>query len=265
MAQVDWERIELDYRANVLSLREIAELHPGTNHVAIARRAKRDGWVRDLAQKIKAKPSPKTPKTRDRAVPRVNGLLPKQAAFVQEYLISGNATQAAIHAGYSPKTAHVIGQENLKKPAIASLLAEKQTVIAARQDERLAQMELTKERVAREIARISFFDPRKMFAADGRPLAITELDSDTAACVIGLDVLEQYEGSGEDRHLVGLIKKYKIADKNSALDKAAKILGMFAIDNEQRKDPLASLLQAITSGNSSAFNPVSRDPAHDED
>ena len=53
--QVDWERIELDYRAGILSLREIAELHPGTNHVSIARRAKREGWIRDLAAKIKAK------------------------------------------------------------------------------------------------------------------------------------------------------------------------------------------------------------------
>lgn len=200
-----------------------------------------------------------------KAASRVDGLLPKQSKFVSEYLISGNATQAALAAGYSPKTAYQSGAENLKKPQIAALLSQKQSIIAARQDERLAEMELTKERVAREIARISFFDPRKMFADDGRPLAITELDSDTAACVIGLDVLEQYEGAGEDRRLVGLIKKYKIADKNSALDKAAKILGMFAVDNEQRTNPLDSLLRAITGGNSSAFQPVASDPAHNED
>lgn len=46
-------------------------------------------------------------------------LTPKQAAFVREYLIDRNATQAAIRAGYSKKTAHVIGTENLSKPAIA--------------------------------------------------------------------------------------------------------------------------------------------------
>jgi len=83
--------------------------------------------------------------------------------------------------------------------------------------------------------------------------------------VIGLDVLEQYEGSGEDRRLVGLVKKYKIADKNSALDKAAKILGMYEIDNSQRTDPFTAMLHAIATGNSSAFQPVQRDPAHDED
>lgn len=45
-------------------------------------------------------------------------LTPKQSLFVKEYLIDLNATQAAIRAGYSPKTAQVIGGENLLKPLI---------------------------------------------------------------------------------------------------------------------------------------------------
>jgi hypothetical protein len=51
----DWERIEQLYRAGVLSLREIAVACPGSNHVAIARRAKKFGWVQDLSGKIKAR------------------------------------------------------------------------------------------------------------------------------------------------------------------------------------------------------------------
>ncbi|MBV4519682.1 hypothetical protein KVG88_06370 [Pseudomonas sp. SWRI74] len=51
----DWERIEQLYRAGLLSLREIAIACPGANHVAIARRAKKFGWVQDLSAKIKAK------------------------------------------------------------------------------------------------------------------------------------------------------------------------------------------------------------------
>ncbi|MEA5003845.1 MAG: terminase small subunit [Christensenella sp.] len=43
-------------------------------------------------------------------------LTQKQKAFCEEYLIDLNATQAAIRAGYSAKTAGVIGDENLKKP-----------------------------------------------------------------------------------------------------------------------------------------------------
>lgn len=52
--QIDWERIELDYRAGVKSLREIAD-GSGTSHVNIAKRAKAQGWVRDLTKKIEAK------------------------------------------------------------------------------------------------------------------------------------------------------------------------------------------------------------------
>ncbi|MEJ5903799.1 hypothetical protein V7V80_03790 [Pseudomonas kermanshahensis] len=50
----DWEAIERAYRAGVLSVREIAAAHE-VSHTAINKRAKRDGWGRDLKAKIKAK------------------------------------------------------------------------------------------------------------------------------------------------------------------------------------------------------------------
>ena len=50
----------------------------------------------------------------------------KQQRFVEEYLIDQNATQAAIRAGYSEKTAHATGYENLKKPEIAKALEKEQ-------------------------------------------------------------------------------------------------------------------------------------------
>jgi len=50
----------------------------------------------------------------------------KHELFVEEYLIDLNATQAAIRAGYSKKTAHVIGPENLGKPVIAAAVTRAQ-------------------------------------------------------------------------------------------------------------------------------------------
>ncbi len=50
----DWERIESDYRAGLLSVREIGATH-GISHTAINKRAKAEGWDRDLSAKIKAK------------------------------------------------------------------------------------------------------------------------------------------------------------------------------------------------------------------
>lgn len=49
----------------------------------------------------------------------------KQQRFADEYIISGNATDAAVKAGYSKKTAYSIGIENLKKPEIKKLINEK--------------------------------------------------------------------------------------------------------------------------------------------
>lgn len=51
-------------------------------------------------------------------------LTPKQKKFIEAY--SGNATEAALKAGYSPKTAYSIGQENLKKPEIQKAIQERE-------------------------------------------------------------------------------------------------------------------------------------------
>lgn len=53
------------------------------------------------------------------------GLTDKQQRFVEEYVVDLNATQAAIRAGYSEKTADVIGCENLGKPKIARAIQER--------------------------------------------------------------------------------------------------------------------------------------------
>jgi phage terminase small subunit len=64
-------------------------------------------------------------------------LTAKQRLFVSEYLVSLNATQAAIKAGYSQRTAYSIGDENLKKPEVIKALQkaladrEKRTEITA--------------------------------------------------------------------------------------------------------------------------------------
>lgn len=58
-------------------------------------------------------------------------LTPKQRQFVLQYLLDLNASQAAIRAGYSSKTARSIGQENLTKPDIQEAI---QTAMAERED-----------------------------------------------------------------------------------------------------------------------------------
>jgi phage terminase small subunit len=159
----------------------------------------------------------------------VTNLTDKQKRFCDEYLIDLNATQAAIRAGYSKKTAYAIGEENLRKPEI---VAEIQ-VCMKRLSERT---EISQEKVLNELAKIGFFDIRKLLDTQGNPIPLHELDDHTAAAIAGLDILEEYDGTGKDRIFVGYVKKYKIADKRAALVDIGKHIGMF-IDRKEHGAP----------------------------
>lgn len=78
-----------------------------------------------------------------------NKLTPKQRRFIDEYLIDLNATQAAIRAGYSEKTAYSIGVQLLKKLEI-------QVEIQKRRNRLQSKLEITQERVLQELAAIAF-------------------------------------------------------------------------------------------------------------
>lgn len=72
-------------------------------------------------------------------------LTQKQQRFVDEYIISGNATQAAIKAGYSKKTARFVGAENLTKPNIKDELEKRNAEIKS---QKTMDMQEVMERLA---------------------------------------------------------------------------------------------------------------------
>jgi phage terminase small subunit len=148
----------------------------------------------------------------------------KAERFVLEYLRDCNAAQAAIRAGYSAKGAKVQGHRLMKRPEIAAQIAAHAAKVAQ-------GPELTPERVRRELARIAFADPRKLYDENGNLRPVHELDDDTAAAVAAIEHEELFEGRGRDREQVGTVRKLKQWDKNKALDIASRVLGM-------AKDPL---------------------------
>lgn len=164
-------------------------------------------------------------------------LTPKQERFVQEYLVDLNATAAAIRAGYSRKTANRIASENLSKPDI-------QTAIQEAKQARSQRTEITQDMVIQELAKLGFFDIRKLFDKDGKPLDISKLDDDTAAALVGLDVQDV---SDSDGNYVGFIKKYKMADKIKALELLGKHLGTWEHQDKQQAavedDPITRSLK----------------------
>lgn len=183
------------------------------------------------------KPKSKAPSSHAAAV-KPKGLTFQQRVFVAEYIKDRNGTQAAIRAGYSANSAQEQSSVLLSKPMIKASIE----AFVIRAEEKAV---LTIERTLREVARLAFFDPRKLLNPDGSPKPINELDDDTAAGLAGMDIQEQFEGSGAERVFVGYVKKYKIADKNSALEKAMKHLGLYEKDNAQQTNPLAELFKQV--------------------
>lgn len=138
----------------------------------------------------------------------------KQRLFVAEYLVDLNATQAAIRAGYSRKTAGRTGHENLKKPEIAA-------AIARAFDSRIERTEVSADRVLLEYARIGLSDMRQ-FASWGPDGVVwktsDELDDGAAACVA--EVSETVSEGGRTR-------RFKLHSKLAALDKLAQHVKLF--------------------------------------
>lgn len=146
-------------------------------------------------------------------------MTPKQQRFVDEYLIDLNATQAAIRAGYSAKTARQIADENLSKPDIAAAVEKAMA-------ERALRTEITQDMVLRELAKIGFSDIRKLFTEDGSLLPVAELSDDAAACLASIEIVTRKVRGGDDDETEN-VSKIKVWDKRAALVDIGKHLGMF--------------------------------------
>lgn len=137
-------------------------------------------------------------------------LTPKQQRFVEEYLVDLNASQAALRARYSERTAARIGQENLQKPVISLAIQERLREISGK-------VELTQERVLREVASISFSDIRQVFDGAGTLIRPDQLPDVVAGAVASIEVIER---EGET------VYKYRLWNKGQALELAMKYLGI---------------------------------------
>lgn len=187
-----------------------------------------------------------------------NELSAKQRAFVREYLIDLNATQAAIRAGYSEKTAGQIGEQNLKKLEI-------QKAISAAMDLRAKRTDITADRIMMELAKIGFSDIRKAVKwqtsliteednPDGGDVAVVknivtnnvqliasdDIDDDTAAAVA--EISQNAQG--------GL--KIKLHDKRAALVDMGRHLGMFTdrvLHAGDKDNPLVTRIELVAPEN----------------
>ena len=150
---------------------------------------------------------------------RITGLTEKETTFAIELVRRGDGARA-YRAAYDAQnmTQSAVWTEVkrlLDNPTLAAKVAELQAIA----DKKLA---VSVERIALELARIAFFDVRELFDDEGRPVPISDLPEDVARVIAGLDVESLFEGRGEDREQVGVVRKYKLPNKIQALEVLAK-------------------------------------------
>lgn len=160
----------------------------------------------------------------------MRNLNPKQQRFVDEYLIDLNATQAAIRAGYSKKTAAQIGDENLRKPEISAAVQRAQA-------ERSERTQITQDAVLKELARIGFSDIRKVAQWGATVLRVVEdkqgQDTGRTAPYHGVRLVDVSEIDDDTAAAIAEVShgkdglKVKLHDKKGALVDLGRHLGMF--------------------------------------
>lgn len=161
-------------------------------------------------------------------------LTDKQKRFCEEYLIDLNATQAAIRAGYSPKTAEQTASRLLRNVKV-------QEYIAKRQKELSRSTEITQERVIKELALIAFSNnadyahvvEKKMQVEAGGAL-VDVLDKDGKPVMYRtVEPVLTEELTEEQKRALAVIKngrdglEVKSCDKVKALELLGKHLGIF--------------------------------------
>lgn len=151
---------------------------------------------------------------------KAKGLTPKQRRFVAEYLVDLNATQAAIRAGYSTKTAKVQGARLLTK-------ADLQRAVSEGMAKRQERLEVKADDVLRELLRVAMADLGKAYDGNGHLLPIHDIPEDTRRAMAGVKVFDEFEGYGKERTKIGEVREVRFWDKNKALELLGKHLKLF--------------------------------------
>ena len=161
------------------------------------------------------------------AVKKTRKLTKMERFFVAEYQKDWNGAQAVLRAGSKTKNPDVIADQLLGKAWVAEAI-EKQV------KERLRRIGVNAERVLTRMAHLALADIRKIFGQDGKLLPPDQWPDDVAAAVAGIEVFEEFEGTGKLRALTGYTKKVRLWDPNPSLTTMAKHLGI--IGNGKHRD-----------------------------
>jgi phage terminase small subunit len=148
-------------------------------------------------------------------------LTPKQSLFVKEYLVDLNATQAAIRARYSKRTAKQIGTENLSKPDVMR-------AIIAGMRSREEKVETSAEWVLKALHGEAVADIADLYTESGRLRPVNEWPLVwRTGLVTGVKVKQGFEYKDGEKFPVGVVTEIKLSDRIKRLELIGKHHAMF--------------------------------------
>lgn len=139
----------------------------------------------------------------------------KKQAFAREYPVDMNATKAAVRAGYSEKTAYSQGQRLLKDVEVAA-------EIAAHIQARAEKAQVDASYVLNRLVEIDQMDVLDILQDDGTLKPVHQWPKIWRQYLTGIDLAELFEGSGDERQMIGVLKKVKWPDKVRNLELLGK-------------------------------------------
>lgn len=139
----------------------------------------------------------------------------------------------------------IVEERNRQAEAIRAKVTQEEIEASAR------KLNLTRERILEEYAKIAFFDIRTIFTIDGGMKPIQELSDEAAGAIAGIETFEVKTDVKEDGETVesisqGVNRKIKITDKKGALDSICKVLGYNAPEKKEVKADVNLTEQPIT-------------------
>jgi phage terminase small subunit len=137
----------------------------------------------------------------------------KHARFVAEYLIDSNATQAAIRAGYSPKTAAAQASRLLRNVKVRAAVRRGQARV-------IAEAEVSAAATLRELGRVGYFDIGQVFRRNGDLIPIHQLPPAVRAGIASVEIVLKNATAGDDK--IDRVLKIRTTDKVPALGLLAR-------------------------------------------
>lgn len=180
-----------------------------------------------------------------RVLDAFNRLTPKEKAFALTRPLAQSDVDAMRSAGYSEQTAKKLAFKTAAKKDVQVVVEYLQGTHA---QQAVTHAKDSVERQLEELCRIALVDPRGLFDEHGNLLPIREWPEELARAVSSIESFEEYDGRGEDRKAIGMVRKIKFHGKIDAIDKVLKVKGGYRPEQHEhthRVQGLADILEEI--------------------